>query len=87
MAGELTVAHDRHVSLPRIIDDKRDLDVLLAMLIRADIGFVLNQSCPVTTVELVVEPLPAAQRVMRPTFRFTKYGGALRGFCLEAAGT
>jgi hypothetical protein len=77
------MAHDRHAALPRVADTKRDLDVLLAMLVRADIGFVLNQSGPVTTVELIVEPVPELKPLVRPVFRFTKVGGAMRGFGLE----
>lgn len=73
----------RDVQLPKVEDrSKRDLDVLLAMLVRADIGFVLNQTGPVTTVALIMEPVPP-MRAPRPVFRFTKVGGAMRGFGLE----
>ncbi len=74
----------RHVELLRIADNKRDLDVLLQMLVRADIGFVLNQSGAVTKVHLLVrgelgDPMPTP----RPVFTFTKVGGAMRAFELE----
>jgi hypothetical protein len=77
------MAHPRHAALPRVEDNaKRDLDVLLAMLIRADIGFVLNQGGNVTTVELIVE-LPTAPKRARPVFTFTKAGGAMRSLAME----
>ncbi len=76
------MAHPRHPALPRVEETKRDLDVMLHMLVRADIGFVLNQSGPLTTVELIVE-LPPARAKMRPVFTFSKADGAMRAFELE----
>lgn len=52
----------------------RDLDVLMAMLVRADLGFVMDQSGPTIKVTLA-EKAPVV-------FTFTKVGGALRDVAL-----